>query len=173
MRVPQEHLMCARCMPVKDVPWVTEVFRGFGGNPEIVGLLPKGRSVRCAIEAHRARGRRSPESGVKMKSEDRGQGTSVVVGQVQVEDRDKPIVDYELWKLVSGSARRVSMEHMYGSTGVQAMMAGAQPEGLAMYQVKVRDIGGAQRPGQESDTYRSISEYIGERTGVFGKGLEI
>ncbi|KAH7097856.1 hypothetical protein BKA62DRAFT_674739 [Auriculariales sp. MPI-PUGE-AT-0066] len=130
---------------------VTEVFRGLGGNPEIVGLCPKGRSVQCVIEAHRARGRRSLESHAKMNGEDvtseeflrlllairddteselqyrRGQVTSHEVGQVQVGDRDKPIVDYELGKLlstiggvymiseVSGSARRVSREHIVTS----------------------------------------------------------
>ncbi|KAH7099430.1 hypothetical protein BKA62DRAFT_673558 [Auriculariales sp. MPI-PUGE-AT-0066] len=55
---------------VKDVPWGTEVFRGLGCNPEIVGLHPKGRRVQCAIEAHRARGRRAAKSNTDVNGED-------------------------------------------------------------------------------------------------------
>ncbi|KAH7084056.1 hypothetical protein BKA62DRAFT_678496 [Auriculariales sp. MPI-PUGE-AT-0066] len=95
---------------VKDVPWGTEVFRGLGCNPEIVGLHPKGRRVQCAIEAHHARGRRASESITDVNGEDRipkgsrdsysryemtrsqsydigeGQGTSSEVGLMQLLD---------------------------------------------------------------------------------------
>ncbi|KAH7097293.1 hypothetical protein BKA62DRAFT_675198 [Auriculariales sp. MPI-PUGE-AT-0066] len=136
---------------------VTEVFRGFGGNPEVVGLHPKDQSVQCAIEAHRARGWGVSESRTEVSGED---SQSFDIGEAKV----------------SGSARRVSMEHVYGemgtwdetkpagSTGVWAMMAGAQPEGPAIYQVKVQCLRGVERPGQELDTYRSMQGTL-EKTG--------
>ncbi|KAH7102004.1 hypothetical protein BKA62DRAFT_671669 [Auriculariales sp. MPI-PUGE-AT-0066] len=126
---------------VKDVPWGTEVFRGLGCNPEIVGLHPKGRRVQCAIEAHRARGRRAAES-----------ITDVTV---------------KMYRAVLGGAH----VHRDGNTECSRINQDLDNDGrrsargLAMYQVKVRNLGGARRP-------RAGVGYMSEHTETIGGSTE-
>ncbi|KAH7102457.1 hypothetical protein BKA62DRAFT_671156 [Auriculariales sp. MPI-PUGE-AT-0066] len=111
---------------VKDVPWGTEVFGGLGCSPEIVGLHPKGRRVQCAIEAHRARGRRAVESNTDMNGEDYNRRRIYMFGGIGLCSEEHMYIEMGTWS--------VAMINR-----VLTMMAGAQPGGLAMYQVKVQE----------------------------------
>ncbi|KAH7100280.1 hypothetical protein BKA62DRAFT_672931 [Auriculariales sp. MPI-PUGE-AT-0066] len=125
------------CNTVKDEPWGTEVFRGLGCNPDIVGLHPKGWRVQCAIEAHRARGRRATKSNTDVNGEDVSRRSEV---RYPIRVTSNPEGFPRLRLAIRGdSESELLYRRGQGSTRVLTMMAGAQPGGLAMYQVKVRE----------------------------------